>query len=123
MKTILIAGAALILGSQFAIANEAGALKAHKKPHGACESIAKACGAGGFKPGAHGEGKGLWMDCVDKVVAGGTVEGVTVTPTADELTACKTERTEMEAHAKKEHREKKGHDGQAKAEVEPTESK
>ena len=121
MKTILVAVAALVLGSHFAFANEAVAPKGHKKPHGACETIAKACGAAGFKPGAHAEGKGLWMDCVDQVVAGTAVQGVSVTPTAEELAACKAERAEMEAHAKKAHAKAEG--GHEHAEAEHSEAK
>jgi len=52
-------------------------------------------------------------------VADGTaVEGVSVTPTAEELAACKAERAEMEAHAKKDHHGQKEH-----AEAEHSEAK
>ncbi len=101
MKNFLIATAcALIAGVSVATATET--VKTEPKREGACAAIRTACEGAGFKEGAHKEGKGLWKDCVDQVVAGKAVEGVTVTQTPEELTACQAQRVEMEArHAEK----------------------
>ena len=78
MKTILIS---MILALSFAaIAEEVG-------PNHPCKEVKAACEAAGYHKGGHKEGKGLWMDCLEKLKAGAAVPGVTVA--ADKLAACK----------------------------------
>jgi hypothetical protein len=45
---------------------------------GPCKKVVEACKAAGFKKGDHKSGKGLHKDCVQKLLAGQTVDGVTV---------------------------------------------
>lgn len=65
-----------------------------RKGKGPCKKIVEACTAAGFVKGGHkpkkGENKGLWKDCVNQIVAGQTVAGVTVEPTVIE--ECKAKR-------------------------------
>jgi hypothetical protein len=64
-----------------------------------CKDIKSACEAGGFTKGGHKkDNKGLYKDCMQKVMAGETVPGVTVT--ADQVTACKAKKEKH--HAAKE---------------------
>lgn len=98
-KTLAILVVAAAFGVNFAQAADGahgGPGKGHGKGpgkprgmHGPCEVYKKACHAAGFKLGQHKVGKGLWLDCVAKLVAGETVAGVTVEATADDATACK----------------------------------
>lgn len=61
-----------------------------------CHDVKMACEAAGFAKGHHKhEGKGLWMDCVNKLKAGETVPGVTVA--ADKIEACKAKMAEKKA--------------------------
>jgi hypothetical protein len=57
-----------------------------KKKGGPCNRIVSACEQAGFKKGAHQEKKGVWFDCVQPIMAGETVAGVTLT--ADDVAAC-----------------------------------
>lgn len=65
-----------------------------KKGQGPCKKIIEACTAAGFVKGGHkpkkGENKGLWKDCVQQIVSGQTVTGVSVEPSVIE--ACKIKR-------------------------------
>jgi hypothetical protein len=64
-----------------------------------CENIKKSCEAAGFIKGEHKKtGKGLYIDCMQPVLEGKTVAGVTAT--ADDIAACKVK--EAEHKAKKE---------------------
>ena len=56
-----------------------------------CKQIKAACEAGGFVKGGHkNDGKGLFKDCMKKILAGESVAGVTVP--ADEVAACKAKK-------------------------------
>lgn len=58
---------------------------------GPCKQIKSACEAGGFIKGAHKkDGKGLFKDCMKKVLDGESVPGVTVP--AEEIAACKVKK-------------------------------
>lgn len=62
-----------------------------------CQDIKKACESAGFVKGDHKKnGKGLYIDCMQKVMAGESVAGVTVS--AEQISSCKARR---EAHAQK----------------------
>ncbi len=65
-----------------------------EKGEGPCRKIVDACTAAGFVKGGHkpkkGENKGLWKDCVNQIVSGQSVPGVTVDPS--EIEACKVKR-------------------------------
>ncbi len=56
---------------------------------GSCKKLVDACKAAGFVKGAHKTGKGLFKDCMEPLLAGKTVEGVTVD--AADVTACKAQ--------------------------------
>lgn len=53
-----------------------------------CAPLREACIAAGFKPRGHEEGKGIKLDCVDKLVAGQKVSGVKIDPSSKEVKAC-----------------------------------
>jgi len=53
------------------------------KPNGPCRSIVAACN---FSKGDT-QGKGLWKDCLNPILNGGMVQGVTVDPAS--IPACK----------------------------------
>lgn len=57
-----------------------------------CKEIATACEAAGFKKGGHKEKKGLYIDCMRKLEAGESVEGVSVS--SDLVKDCKDRREE-----------------------------
>ncbi len=58
---------------------------------GACKKLADACKAAGYQAGQHkATGKGLHVDCMKKLLAGQTVEGVTVD--AADVAACKVQK-------------------------------
>jgi hypothetical protein len=91
MKSWLFLGVAFLLQSSFAMAEEAP--KSGEPPagrgQGPCAPIVKACREAGFKPGAFKEGKGLWKDCVAKLIGGEKVDGVSASFSAEQLAACK----------------------------------
>jgi hypothetical protein len=73
---------AVLASSLFAFAAHA-----EEKTH-PCKRIRAACEAGGYVKGMHKKnGKGLFKDCMQKIMAGESVEGVSVP--AEEVAACK----------------------------------
>lgn len=66
------------------------ALSANAAESKPCKEIKAACEAGGFVKGAHKEGKGLYKDCLKKIIGGETVAGVTVAP--ELIAACKAKK-------------------------------
>jgi hypothetical protein len=52
-----------------------------------CNQIRSACEAAGFIKGGHKEKKGLFKDCLDPILEGQSVVGVSIG--ADVVTACK----------------------------------
>jgi hypothetical protein len=70
-------------------------------PSHPCKDIKTACTGGGYLPHTHKKtGKGLYVDCMKKIMNGETVEGVSVT--ADTVSACK-------ARKEKRHERKNAH--------------
>ncbi len=69
---------------------------------GPCREIRAACEAGGFTKGGHkdGKNKGLFMDCMKKIMAGESVQGVTVA--SEQVAACKEKKEKR--HSKKENK-------------------
>ncbi len=68
-------------------------ISAFAREVGPCRKIKQACESAGFKKGDHkSNGKGLYVDCMKKIMSGETVPGVSAS--SDEVAACK---------AKKEH--------------------
>ncbi|MGZ3688578.1 MAG: hypothetical protein ACXWP5_11415 [Bdellovibrionota bacterium] len=58
-----------------------------------CKKIRVACENANYFRGAHErDGKGLFKDCMKPIMAGKSVEGVTVS--ADDVAACKAKRAE-----------------------------
>lgn len=60
-----------------------------------CKEVAAACEAAGFKKGGHKEKKGLYIDCMRKLEAGDSVEGVSVS--SDLVKECKSRREERKS--------------------------
>lgn len=72
------------------------ALSASADEVGPCKQIKAACEAGGFVKGAHKTtGKGLYKDCLQKIIAGSPVEGVSVS--AETIAACKAKKEKRAA--------------------------
>lgn len=88
MKSLCLA-ALLILVSPLA---QAGGGK-HNKRHmndPQCEVLRKACDHAGYKKGQHGsKDKGLYKDCMDKLVDGLKVKGVSLDPKDPAVDQCR----------------------------------
>lgn len=80
MKSLMTA--MILLGSVSAFANHEGA-----KP---CQEINLACQSAGFKKGDHKDKKGLMKDCMQPILNGQAVAGVSVS--ADVVSACKAKK-------------------------------
>ena len=91
MKKALLAVLLLTIGANFSTANDE---DKHDAKH-PCHKIKVACEAAGFAKGGHKEHKGLWKDCIQPVMAGQAVAGVTVAPA--DIEACK-EKKSHKAH-------------------------
>jgi hypothetical protein len=57
-----------------------------KKGNTPCLNLVKACKEAGFSKSKKGSKRHVYLDCVDKILEGETVEGVTVDPA--DVTAC-----------------------------------
>ena len=86
MKSLI--GMMVVLGSLNAFAQ--GGMEAHP-----CKEIKAKCEAAGFKVGDHKDKKGLYKDCMQPIMSGQTVAGVSVT--AEEINSCKTKHAEQKA--------------------------
>ncbi|MBS1961403.1 MAG: hypothetical protein JST04_04245 [Bdellovibrionales bacterium] len=85
----------LSLLSLAVLASSLVAFSSHAGESGPCKQIKSACEAGGYVKGNHKKnGKGLFVDCMKKIMAGESVEGVSIP--ADEVAACKAKK---EKHA------------------------
>jgi hypothetical protein len=60
-----------------------------------CSKIEDACKAAGFAKGEHSKGKGLGADCMQPIIGGKTVPGVTVDPAVAQ--ACGAERAKAKS--------------------------
>jgi len=87
MKKTLIASLILLAGYQTSSFSDEEAEVGANHP---CKNVAAACKAAGFHKGGHKENKGLWKDCIIPAMKGGTVTGVTISPT--DIEACKKHR-------------------------------
>jgi hypothetical protein len=77
MKKLFI-GSLMMLTASIAMADTA---PVAAKPAGSCKQIVQACTQAGFEKGMHKkDGKGLYKDFLDPILAGQTVAGVTVDP-------------------------------------------
>lgn len=63
---------------------------AQDEHNGACKTLRAACEAAGFKLGEHKNEKGIVRDCMQPLLSGKTVAGVTAS--AADIDACKTKR-------------------------------
>lgn len=90
MKSLIVLSALLILSPNAFAAKKAD--KSHP-----CAKMKDACVAAGFT-GDHKDGKGLRVDCMDKLSDGVAVAGVTVD--AADVAACKKERVQHLEHRK-----------------------
>lgn len=55
-----------------------------------CHTIKEACEAAGFHKGGYKEGKGLWKNCINEILAGRSVASVNVKP--EDVQACQAKR-------------------------------
>ncbi|MGZ3689776.1 MAG: hypothetical protein ACXWP5_09925 [Bdellovibrionota bacterium] len=96
MRNEWIRFGALILGLAMALVQVASADDSAAKANHPCRKIEAACIGGGYSKGGHKIGKGLWKDCVQPILAGKTVDGVTVS--GDDVSACKAKREGKKDH-------------------------
>jgi hypothetical protein len=69
------------------------------KPMGPCKQIMQACTQAGYEKGMHKkDGKGLYKDCLDPILAGTPVAGVTVDPAV--VTSCQQNRAKHQQKKK-----------------------
>ncbi len=66
------------------------------------QQLVKACEAQGFTKGGHAKGKnkGIWVDCLEVIKKGGTVEGVV--PDAELTKACNAKKQKHHGEKKSE---------------------
>lgn len=86
MKTLFVL---IALSFSMAQAQTPAPTAAMPKDH-PCKKIEAACGAAGFVKGEWKEGKGLFKNCMQPIMAGQTVAGVSVA--ASEVQACQAMR-------------------------------
>lgn len=80
----------IALSASLAMADDAEPGKGHP-----CHAIHKLCKAAGFKGGHHKtDGKGMWVDCVQPLIEGKPVAGVTTPPSDADIQACKAHKAE-----------------------------
>ena len=91
MKKLMAVGSLLaVAGSLWAADAPAG------KPAGSCKQIMQACEQAGYEKGMHKkDGKGLYKDCMDPILAGQSVNGVTVDPSV--VSDCQAKRAKRKA--------------------------
>lgn len=77
MKKFALALLVLTLSVPAAFAKDTTKAKEVGKDH-PCQRIQQACKAAGFIKGGAKEGKGLYVNCMEPILKGKTVEGVTV---------------------------------------------
>lgn len=100
-KTWLLVGLLAVAAPHAFAESEDSAIK-----NGPCKPLWDACEAGGYKLGAHKtNGKGLWVDCLDPLLAGKSVEGVTAD--ASVVPACKEAKTKFAAERKEKRKERR----------------
>lgn len=80
----------VLMSSVSAFANESHG--GHGGKDHPCAKIKAACESAGFKQGDHKDKKGLWKDCVDPVMEGKSVAGVSVA--ASDIDACKIKKAD-----------------------------
>ncbi|MBC7385973.1 MAG: hypothetical protein H7301_07415 [Cryobacterium sp.] len=89
----LVALTLALIGTALVAAN------VHAAENGPCREIRTACESAGFTKGGHkpkkNEFKGLYKDCVQKIMTGETVAGVTVSP--EVVNGCKEKKSKREA--------------------------
>jgi hypothetical protein len=61
-----------------------------------CKAIEQACSSAGFVKGEAAQGKGLFKDCMQPILQGQAVNGVSVNPT--EVSACKERMAHRHGH-------------------------
>jgi hypothetical protein len=94
--SVILAGS-LVRAAENATSNLPETTPAHAKI-GPCKDILAACNAAGYFLGGHKKGpnKGEWIDCMDPILKGQSVAGVTVDPAV--VTACKEVRAKHPGH-------------------------
>jgi hypothetical protein len=65
-------------------------------PNHPCRAIAELCKAAGFVKGGASTGKGLLKNCMEPIMSGQAVSGVSVS--ADEVQACKAKKAAKAQH-------------------------
>ena len=93
MKTLFVL-IAMALSFSMAQAQTPAAPAPTAKEH-PCKKIMDACKSAGFVKGEWKQGKGLFKNCMQPIMEGKTVAGVTAT--ADEIQSCKAHKEEHKA--------------------------
>jgi hypothetical protein len=97
MKTLVWMGCVVALTGSLSFADSTTPASAPAgKKMGPCKQIIAACESAGFEKGMHKkDGKGLYKDCLDPILAGTAVSGVTVDPAT--VTACQEAKAKHKA--------------------------
>ena len=92
-RIIVVSGIVAVAGGLWA-ADSAPSTPPH--PGGSCRQIVQACEAAGYAKGAHrSDGKGLYLDCLDPILDGKPVDGLTVDPAV--VSDCQAKRAKRRA--------------------------
>lgn len=95
MKKLVMMGSFVVLAASLGLADNAVPAATGKAP-GPCKQIIQSCEQAGFEKGMHKkDGKGLYKDCLDPILAGQSVAGVTVDPAV--VTSCQQMRAKHQA--------------------------
>ena len=82
-----------------ALGTSAFAGSAFAREDGPCRQIKESCESAGFKKGDHkANGKGLYVDCMKKIMNGESVPGVAAS--GEQVAACKAKKAEHAAKKK-----------------------
>jgi hypothetical protein len=92
MKTLIFTGCFVALLGTLGMADTTAPAPTDMNP-GPCKKIIQACEQAGFQKGLHKKtGKGLYLDCMNPIMAGKTVSGVTVDSSL--ISGCRAARAE-----------------------------
>jgi len=96
MKTLVLMSCIVVLTGALSLADTSTPPATAGKKMGPCKQIIAACESAGFEKGMHKkDGKGLYKDCLDPILAGQSVAGVSVDPSL--VPACQAAKAKHQA--------------------------
>jgi len=94
MKRLILIASVITLTGRLCWAETAETATPKFAKEGPCKEILQACQAAGYYKGGYKVGKGEYVNCMDPILKGGSVAGVSVTP--DKVSACNANRAKHE---------------------------